>query len=215
MRLNGCLAGHQNKGRAVIDAGSIACRHGTSRTERRLQRRELRQGGVGTRVLVLRDFAVACFDRNNFTLESPAARGGPLLAEKREFILCLTADAKQIDNAFCGFAHAKLEHRICQSIGENGVRQRAVAEFASPPHIRGIVRCPAHGFHASGQHQRSLSGGDGIGRQHHRLQPGSTGHVDRKGRRDLRHAETQPQLARHVHAARGLDHLAQNHLIDR
>src|SRR3984957_14840543 len=114
MRFRGLARGDDERRRAVVDAGGVACgyaaalAHDPDELRQRLERR------VGARMLVARDpghapFAILDLDWENFRVERPLrlSRRGPLLRALRERVLVGARDLVLVSDVL-----GRLGHRI-------------------------------------------------------------------------------------------------------
>ena len=129
--------------RAVVDARRVAGRDRAALAERRLQRGELLERRVGTRMLVARHVA----DRDELVVEAARLVGGrpaPLRLE-RERVLILARDAPALGDVL-----ARLAHRLRrEQLGELRIREA--------PAERRVVERPvaaANGFVAFARDER-------------------------------------------------------------
>jgi hypothetical protein len=86
-------------------------------------------------------------------------------------VLAFPADLVLGGDDLAGVAHVTLLERAPQAVVDHRVDHRAVAEPHPLARFRQQVRTVAHRLHPAGDYDARVAGGDGLCRQHHRLQP--------------------------------------------
>ena len=211
----GVVAGEQDESGAVVDAGGVAGGDAAVFAEGGFQFGEGLDGGIGSRVLVLADGgAIGSGNGDDLAGEGGAVRGGEALAAGGESVLFGTGDAELVGDALGGLAHANVEHGIAEAVEEEGVLQGDGAELFAPAGVEGVMRCAAHHLDTAGEDEIVFAQADGVGGEGDGFEGGAAGHVDGVAGGGLGQAKLPASLAGDVHAAAGLEDLAENDLFD-
>jgi len=211
---------HDQRRRAVVDPGRVAGRHAAVLLERGAQPAQRFRRRVGTDRFVAieryrRAFLLRDLDRDDFVGEPALARRvrGLAMALGGVLILVGAPDLEVLGDVLAGHPHVALLERAPQAIVDHRIDERAVAHAQPLANSREQVRGVAHGFHAAGDGDVDVAGGNALRREHHRLQAGAAHLVDRHRRDVIGQAAVERRLPRRVLSFAGGDHVAHDALV--
>ena len=229
MRRGEALAHHHERGSAIAESGSVARRDGQFLGlhvlggilgEGGAQLRECLEIRVFARALVGVDhrhpLLAGDLHRRDLGLELPALDRGHRLLMRfvRELVLPRPRDPGLLGGVLRVAAHVHMTERAPEAILDQAVGHRLLAELhavAQPVHVVGRI---AHGLHATGHEGLTVTGLDGLRREHHGLQPGSADLVDGVGGDMRRYAPLHGGLARGGLPHAGLHDIPHDHFVD-
>ena len=219
--------GEQHRGRAVIDAGSVAGGHRTGIAHDRLQLGQSLERGFGARMFVLVDrgragLAAGNRDRRDLLGKITGSDGlaGALLRADRERVLVRPRDLEFLGDVLAGLGHGvdavlRLHQRVDEAPADGGVENIGGAGKC----LRRLAhheRRPRHRFDAAGDCEIDLAGADRASGSPDCIEPRGAQAVQRLAGNRIRQARQQQRHPRHVAVVlAGLVGAAEINLVDR
>src|SRR5947208_870821 len=187
--LSHLLRSHHHGGRAVAEAARIACGHGAAFLKGRSQRGEFVEIDSAW-LFVFRDhlrlaFGVRNLDGDDLLGKLAAVHGAQCfrVTAAGEIVLFLARDPVLPGEEFRAVPHVQILIGVQQPIFQDDIDNLVVTQPVPGAGPRQQVGGGAHVLHPACHDDVSVACGDGLGRQHHRLQAGAAHLVD-GGRRD-------------------------------
>ena len=175
------LRGDDDGSRTVVQARRVAGRDRAAGAERRLQRRELLECRLGTRMLVARQLAGG--DELVVEAAGVARRRPALLRAERERVLLLARHVPALGDVLAGLAHRlerehRLELRVGEAPAERRVVQDAVAARERGVRLRRRERRARHRLDTARDEEIAVAGDDRVARADDRGEPRRAEPVD-------------------------------------
>ena len=214
-------AGHHQRCRRVIEAGSVTRRHATLRIKSRLELAEGFPRGIPAGAFIdchLRHltFAARDGDGNDLCVELARIDGRNRLPMARQRIVIhrLTGNAKSIGDEFGGVAHRPIFKSTPEPIDHERIAEPGIP-VAELPHA-GIdeVGRLAHAFDAAHDKQRAVARSDSLRRQHNGFEARPADFVDRAGSDRAGQSSSDRNLPGNILAQARRNHIAYVHFVD-
>ena len=213
-------AHNDDRGGAVVDAGSVCGGHSTVLLKGGFELGQALGDNAGARELVRVEHNCVLFNldrnRNDFIFKLAGLLSGfaLLLAAGGKLVLHLAGDAVFLGNVFSSDAHVIVVERVGQRVVNHRVNKCAVAHTVAVTALRKRIRCAGHILHTTRDDDVGFTAGNQRRREVNALQTGTAEVVEGRGRNLDRDARMDCGLTRDVLSLGGLQNAAHKDLVD-
>ena len=191
-------------GSAIVERARVAGRHGcvVALPERGAELGEHAGRGVGARTFIRVDHGVALLagdgHRDDLVLELARLLGCHRLhvRQRGELVLLRAGDLRLLRRILGVAAHVDVARRAPEPIADHAVHHLLIAELHAVAHAVDVVRRVGHRLHPAGDDDFGVARLDGLGREHHGLEPGAADLVDGHGADTRGNARLEHRLPR-------------------